>query len=309
MDDRKHDIAVILVNYNSSIHTVNCVHSIFQYTATKLNYQIIVVDNNSRKEEFKKLSSLHKHKNITIFRSRINGGFSSGNMLGVQLADAHYYYFLNNDCLLLSDCLTYFHTFMEQQRSAGSCSGYMINGKGEFEFNFRYFPTLGLKLFGAGILKIFKSKAYPSKYKPFLENTPVDLVCGNSMFIRASAFERIGGFDTSYFLYYEEEDIGLRLHRAMYQAYIIPEAKYQHLENQSSTSKGIRYPFVKEFYLSQSYYFRKNHTYWYAKVIQVLYFLRLLRKFYKSYDYVKLAFFILFGAHPKHSMRYQQIIS
>ena len=42
------DIAAIIINYNSSKLTQECIDSIVEKTATNLNYQIIVVDNCSQ---------------------------------------------------------------------------------------------------------------------------------------------------------------------------------------------------------------------------------------------------------------------
>lgn len=231
-------------------------------------------------------------------------------MLGVQLAHADYYYFLNNDCILLNDCISVLHKFMEQTPSAGNCSGEMFNAKGNYEYNFRYFPTLKLKLLGSGLLRLFSPEKFPSKHKRLESPTQVDLVNGSSMFIRATAFEEIGGLDTNYFLYCEEEDIALRLSRAGYATYLVPEAKYQHFENKSSqSSHAIRLPFLKEFYISFLYYYSKNYNRAYCFAIQLLYFFKTLRKFYKNTDYAVLAWFILKGAPVRESLRFKQKIS
>lgn len=310
MANRKFDVAVILINYNTSQFTLDCVKSLQALTSTSLKYQIIVIDNNSRPEEFTKLESLNTKEGITLFRSKINTGFSGANMMGVQFAQADYYYFLNNDCILLNDCITLLYKFMEANDAAGNCSGEMFNAKGDYEYNFRYFPTLKLKLLGSGLLRAFNPEGYPSKHKRLEKPTRVDLVNGSSMFVRASAFEAIGGFDTNYFLYCEEEDIALRLKRAGYDTFLIPEAKYQHFENKSSQSENaIRLPFLKEFYISFLYYYSKNYNWAYCLAIQFLYFFKTLRKFYKNKDYAVLAWFILKGAPVRESLRFKQKIS
>lgn len=306
---RKFEVAVILINYNTSQYTLDCISSIRKQTLS-VRYQIIVVDNNSRLEEFQKLNGITDQDVLKVIRNRQNIGFSGASMVGVQHADADYYYFLNNDTILLNDCLGILHQFMQSTPDAANASGEMTNGRGVYEYNFRYFPTLALKLFGAGLLRIFNADRYPSRHIRFKKPTRVDLVNGSSMFIRAIPFEEIGGFDTNYFLYCEEEDIALRLFRHGGYTYLVPEAQYQHFENKSSVSEStIRLPFLKEFYISFLYYFRKNYGQPYAWSIQIIFFFKLFRKFYKNVGYAYLAFFVLSGAPIKHSLRFKQEIS
>ncbi|MBX2900180.1 MAG: glycosyltransferase family 2 protein [Cyclobacteriaceae bacterium] len=309
MSARHYHIAVILINYNSTRYTINCINSIQKNTDPTLHYQIIVVDNNSREEEFDHLISGVDQTKIIVVKSRLNVGFSGANMMGVQVADADYYYFLNNDCLLLNDCLKILYTFMESEPRVANCSGEMFNSEGVYEYNFRYFPTLKLKLLGSSFLRLFSPADFPDKYTRLTKPTRVDLVNGSSMFVRATSFEEIGGFDTNYFLYCEEEDLALRLRRTGWLTYLVPDARYQHFENKSSeTNSPIRLPFLREFYISLLYYYSKNYNGVYRICIQTLLFFKLARKFYKHLGYAQLAFFVVRGAPVKYSLRFKQRI-
>lgn len=309
MTSRKFNVAVIIINYNSSAFTIDCIESIRKSTSSGIRYQVVVIDNNSTSKEYEKLSVLQAFSEVTLFRSRFNSGFSGANMMGIQLADADYYYFLNNDTILLNDCLGLLFDFMQAHPHVGNCSGEMFNAKGDYEYNFRYFPTLLLKLTGSSILRLFDPEGYPDKYQRLKTPTRVDLVNGSSMFVRATSFEAIGGFDTHYFLYCEEEDLALRLKRAGFLTYLVPAARYQHFENKSSQStNAIRLPFLKEFYISFLYYYQKNYGIWHRLIIQFLYFFKLVRKFYIHRDYVTLAFFVVSGAPMRQSLRFKQKI-
>lgn len=303
---RKYQVSVILINYNSSAYTLDCVRSIIEKTDSSIRYQIVVVDNHSREDEVVKLSPLEGNEKVTLFRNSMNAGFSGANMEGVRLSDADYYYFLNNDCVLLNDCLSILTAFMEQTPKAANCSGEMYIADGTYEYNFRYFPSLALKTFGSGILRVFNPSSYPSRHERFKVPTPVDLVNGSSMFIRAIPFDKIGGFDTTYFLYCEEEDIALRLKRHGFLTYLVPEAHYQHFISKSSTGGALNFSYLREFHISLIYYFSKNYNPVYKLLMQVFYFFKLIRKFYKDRRYVSLAFFVLKGAPMKESLRYKQ---
>jgi len=115
-------ISVILLNYNSSRFTLDCVDSIIQQTQSA-DYEIVVVDNNSAPDDFSALQPLAQRPRLTLVRSRLNLGFAGGNMLGVQHADprAEFYYFLNNDTLLRTNVLTQLADFLNQNPGAGLC--------------------------------------------------------------------------------------------------------------------------------------------------------------------------------------------
>lgn len=300
------DIAIILINYNSTDYTIQAIKSIQEQSKSGLNFHIMVVDNNSKADELRKLREFKKEYTLPIFtliESRINLGFSGGNMLGVQNIVAKYYYFLNNDCLLLNDCLDILYHFCEDNPRVALCSGMMYNEKMNLAINYQYHPTPQVKWLGAGVLRLFNKKKYSFKKMAYETPTKVEVISGSSMFIRASNFHEIGGFDTIYFLYCEEEDIAWNLRH--FDCFVVPEAKYQHLENKSTV---INYDIRKEFYISFLYYYRKNFGLVATLLIQIMLFFKNFRKFYKSSLYLRLSFFILRGAPLKTSLRYKQKI-
>ena len=44
------DIAVIIINFNTSAYTLKCVEKVFEKTNPKISFEIVVVDNNSEKK-------------------------------------------------------------------------------------------------------------------------------------------------------------------------------------------------------------------------------------------------------------------
>lgn len=300
------EVAIVLINYNSTAYTIQAIKSIQEKTRAGLNYHIMVVDNNSKPEELQKLQAFKKEYPFPIFtlvESRINLGFSGGNMLGVQNIVAKYYYFLNNDCLLLNDCIGILYDFCERNSRVALCSGMMYNEKMDVAINYQYHPTPQVKWIGSGILRLFNKEKYSFKKEVYEIPTKVEVISGSSMFTRACKFHDIGGFDTVYFLYCEEEDIAWNLRH--YDCYVVPEAKYQHLENKSTI---INYDIKKEFYISFLYYYRKNFGRAATLLIQIMLFFRNIRKFYKSNYHFKLSLFILGGAPLRTSLRYKQKI-
>ncbi|MBT8256201.1 MAG: glycosyltransferase, partial [Bacteroidia bacterium] len=75
-----YDVAVIIVNYNTSEYTLKCLEALEQHTTHSLNFQAIVVDNASQNSEYQLLTrEFPKKKNYTLHRSDLNTGFGGGN--------------------------------------------------------------------------------------------------------------------------------------------------------------------------------------------------------------------------------------
>ncbi len=94
----------------------------------------------------------------------------------------------------------------------------------------------------------------------------VDVTPGTAFSIRKSIFEEVGRFDEKFFLFFEENDLCLRLKKLGYSMYINPEAKLVHLWGESTKSL----PNTKEiFKKSRFYYFQKHFGFFQAAIVEL----------------------------------------
>ncbi len=305
------DVSIIIINYNSTNFTINCVNSIIEKVDKKNNYNIIVVDNKSEEIEYIALdefcSKLNKDThNIKLICSNINVGFSAGNMIGVQNTNAKYLFFLNNDTELINDVVSILINFMNQNNNVALCTANMYNSDMSYHSSFGFIPTFGLKILGENLMFKLNPTSYPSRRIEYTDSLKVELITGAAMFFNYDKFAEIGGFDTNYFLYCEEEDIAQKLKKNNYKAYLVPEAKFIH-HTGKSTKRNILID--KENFISLMYYFRKYNNYLVYSLWKLFYFIKTIRKSYKSVEFLKLAFFILNGANLKHSLKLKQKLS
>lgn len=299
----QYDVAISIINYNSGDHTLSCVESILRHTSDSIRVRIIVVDNNSVESEFRKLDRLPSTEDLTVIRSRVNLGFSGGHTLAMQFMEARYYFFLNNDCLLLNDAVTALHEFFERTPGAALAAPQLFSDDGGRHCSFDYFPTLGLKLLGVAFCRFRHPERYPRKDLVYDRPLKVDLVSGSAMFVRADSFDAIGGFDTTFFLYCEEEDIALRLTAAGGEVFLVPEAQIRHSGGASTEpSQAI----LREFYISFLYLYRKHYGWFRAQVLRLFLFVKLFRKL--TSEKCRLALFVLSGAPLSRSLRHRQRI-
>ncbi len=305
------DISIILINYNSSSFTIDCILSILKQTTSTIHYEIIVVDNASEIEDYKlvqnKINQL-KTNTIRLTRSRYNTGFGGGNMHGVQLATGKYYAFINNDTILQNDCLKIAYDFLEKTPEAAICSPQQYNEKDEVQKSFDHFLSLKREIFGRKILEKINPIKFPKRKKVYTNPIKVQSVPGSFLVIDADAFDKVGGFDTNIFLYYEETDLCYRVSKKFKNGscFLLPQSRYTHFKGQS-TEKSIA--IRRELKISLLYVLRKNSGY---LSFQILRWWLTIKFFFKSlFKPKKFHLFILFlkGAPLSSSLKQQQTIS
>jgi GT2 family glycosyltransferase len=296
-------ISVITVNYNSSEFTIKLSQSLQKYTHKSLKYELIVVDNASNSQEREKLAYFNDIANVKVIYNRKNTGFSAGNMLGVQYSDADYYFFLNNDTELQNDILSIFYEYAHSHKDYALLTAQLHLNDGSITTSFKKFPTLANKLFGNALVRMFKKDDFPSNKAHLTEPTDVGVVSGSCMFFDAKVFDKIGGLETIFFLYCEEEDISKRVWESGYKVRFLPQAKLIHYEG-GSTQRNL--DIEKEYYISYYLLLDKHFGFFSSRILKCLTVFKLFRRSFRSSYYFKLFTFVLRGAPIKDSLRYKQ---
>lgn len=296
-------IGVIVLNFNGSDFTLRCVQSVLLKTAESVDYRILVLDNGSDSADHSKLVSLESQARVDVVYSKINLGFGGGHQFALQFLDAEYYLFLNSDCVFCNDVLSVFLDFMRNNPKAALTSGINVDVNGRFKPNYHPAPHIAELLFGRKLLRVFNPERYPSRRERPTEPIQVEVLGGAALFVRSKAYCEIGGFDPFYFLYCEEEDLALRLRRAGWEVWLAPKAVLQH-DGGASTPASRKYE--REFFISFLYYFRKNHGSVTMSIMQLIYAIKLFKRGLFCRSYFELAWFVLKGASPSVSLRYQQ---
>jgi len=302
------DIASIIINYNSSKLTQECINSIISKTNSSLNYQIIVVDNCSEKEDYlslKRFCDSHPFTNLQLVRSKINTGFGGGNMAGFHFANAKYIAFVNNDTVFLNDCFSILKTALEKDNSIAMVGGQSYSETGKQMVAFDHFASLSKELFGRDFLEKTNSKKYPKRKIEYANPVKVNYVQGSFMLVRTEDFNAVGGFDTNIFLYYEETDLCMRLAKLNKSCYLIPDAQYIHYHG-ASTPQNIA--IKTELKISLLYIIRKH--YGFLSFYFLLNYLRINYVFSTIFKpkYWYLLKVLLAGAPLSKSLKVKQLI-
>ncbi len=304
------DVSCIIINYNTSKYTYEAVASIVQKQQnSSLKYEIVVIDNASKTEDFTILSKNIKtinSGNIKLVKSKINLGFGAGNMFGVQHSSkCKYYAFINNDTLQVeNDILGKLREFMLNNPIVGICSPQMLDENKNFMVTIDHFSSLQREILKRSLLEFLFPKIYLNRKKTYDHPTKVHYVQGSFMFTDATIFNDLGGFDENIFLYYEESDLSRRfLKQKNKHTYLVPNLEYIHYKG-ASTKKNITIKTEQK--ISLLYYIRK-HFGWLHYHILIKYFI--IRYFFTSFikpKYWKMFLVLLAGAPIHKSLGQKQ---
>jgi len=265
------DLSIVTINFNTSEATISCVKSIIEKT-TQVDYEIVIIDNASEKEDYLNLEKRVKElnlPNLKLVRSNINTGFGTGNMIGYKATSpSQYVTFINNDVELIDDSFPVLKAYLDHNLDVGIVSPQSVNEHLAFVPTIDHFASWQREIFTRKVLELFDSKRFPQRKKTYKEPIVADFIAGSFMFIRRDDFEQIGGFDTNIFLYYEETDLSRRLKKIGKKTVLIPTIKYKHIHG-LSTKKSIAIKLEQKLSLI---YVVKKHQGWLASKLLLVYF-------------------------------------
>jgi GT2 family glycosyltransferase len=168
----------IIINYNTAPLTIACLESIIKYCPPE-EFEIILVDNNSAISDLA-LFKDHFGGNIRIIANDKNLGFTRANNQGATFARGDYLFFLNSDTIISQNILTSLKENLRADERIGIIA-----------------PRL--------ILKDGKEQLY--SYGLDKKTGEIIWVSGAALVIRKKIFEKIGGWDEKFFMYFEDVDL------------------------------------------------------------------------------------------------------
>lgn len=295
------DVSVIIVNYNTTRLTRQCIRSVIEQTK-RVTYEIIVVDNNSADRSIEQLEG--EFPEAVFLLNKENKGFGNANNQGIAIANGKYIFLLNSDAYLLNDAIGIFYQFMEQpeHQKIGCCGGDLFAEDGSKQVSSGNFPSLTEAIALLGFAKLcpryFQTRISSGVLNSAVNPVVVDYISGADMFIRKEALDQSGQFDPCFFLYFEETELSYRMQKAGYSSMLLPEAHLVHLEggSQKGTNKQLNQVKLRLFTKSRTLFFRKCYGGINAFFMNCIYFVKAIIQFIFSFgnlNYLKIARIII----------------
>lgn len=216
----KKNVLTVLINYNNSDDTAECIDSILAYESEVTD--ILVVDNSTVDAEYEFL--VKKYPNIIFYRSLSNLGFAKAANFGVQYSIDHgyrYCFLLNNDTIIQKDAISsllgYARTSTEdilalvptityyQTNRVWNCGGYI--------------SPLG-----------FRRYRYANSNILNVPNTvnKINFATGCALFLNPNLFVSLGGFSDRFFFGEDDFNFFSRIIKLDSKIYHIPNSIVEH---------------------------------------------------------------------------------
>jgi hypothetical protein len=234
------ELSVILVNYNAGPELRRALQSIAD-DLSGISWQAIIVDNASTDgspaivEEFA--------PRVRLLPNTDNVGFARGVNQGVAASASPLVLIMNPDCRLVPGAFATLRKVLMRRADCAIVGPCILDPDGTVQGSARGDPNMFTGLFGRSTLlrRVMPGLAVSKRNvvideprRAGQDSVVVDWLSGACLLARREAFERIGGFDERYFLYWEDADLCRRLRATGYHVRYVPSALAVHRVGHSS---------------------------------------------------------------------------
>jgi len=218
-------VSVVTVTHHSGRVIGACARSVAAAA------RVIVIDNASDDDSCAIVAELLP--DALLIRNPVNGGFGAGCNQGFERVATEFALLLGPDSTIDGAALALLVAAADAYPGAGMLGPALVAADGHIE------PSHDLGLFarmGAG-------KRLDTGLPP---EGPLsaDHLSGAVLLVRMSALRQVGGFDPAIFLYYEDDDLCLRMRAGGWSLVLVPEARASHIGGGSSRM-NLRYHWKK----------------------------------------------------------------
>ncbi len=236
-------VGIIILNFNRALDTIECVESLQQCSYS--NMLIWVVDNGSTDGSEETLR--RTLRGIEVRQTGDNLGFAAGNNWAFEkMTNVHpkYVLLLNNDTIVDPSFLDRMVEALESDPEAAIAGGTVFN-----------YPDENVIWYAGGRFQFWRASSvssYAGKKRDVLfseNNTPVTFVTGCLLLFRVDVALQHGLFDTRFFMYFEDCELSIRLHRLGQRLLYVPQAVIYHKVSHIGTTPFTLYYGVRNRFL------------------------------------------------------------
>lgn len=267
-------VSASLVAYNNDIHELQ--EAVESFLQTRLPVRLFIIDN-SPTDYIRPYVTADRR--VEYIYTNANKGFGAGHNIGLRkaaLAGACYHVILNPDIRFREGLIEELVGFAESHTGIGLIMPNVVYPDGRLQYLCKLLPT-PFDIFGRRVLpaKLMAKRNYKYEMRAtgYKHTRNVPCLSGCFMFLDMEVMNRVGLFDESYFMYFEDFDLIRRIHRVA-QTVFYPQATIIHKHTRShATNRKILLISIKSairYFNKWGWFFDRDRKKWNEKAFDDL---------------------------------------
>ncbi|MBO0482996.1 glycosyltransferase [Candidatus Enterococcus courvalinii] len=225
-------ISIVTANSQKIFRTLD---TLIATIGEKPAIEIVIFDNNSSPEYQAKLKEYLQYPYLHINFHQENSGFGYGHNQNLLNSNYRYAVIFNPDILVDEQTIVEVVELLMEHPECAMLAPKILNEDGSvqylirerldvFDYMLRFIPFKWVKkLFDKRLAK------FECRDLPLDKNSYVRMISGSFMVIDTEKFTEVTGFDSRYFMYFEDNDLCLKFEQAGYKLLYTPTHSVVHL--------------------------------------------------------------------------------
>lgn len=218
-------VALVILNWNGKHFLEKFLPSVL--ASGYENLSIIVADNASTDDSIEFLEI--KYPSIKIILNPANEGFAKGYNTALKQVIADYYILLNSDVEVTPGWITPVISLMENDESIAACQPKILSFENKNKFEYAGASGGWIDKFGYPFNRGRVFDFCECDIGQYNNTSQIFWATGAALFVRASIFHDLNGFDPYFFAHQEEIDLCWRMQRSGYKIFVVPGSVVYHV--------------------------------------------------------------------------------
>jgi N-acetylglucosaminyl-diphospho-decaprenol L-rhamnosyltransferase len=231
-------VAGVIVNFNAKPHLLRCVASLLEERVEP----VVVVDNGST--DGSEAALAQDFPGVKWIPMGANIGYGAAVNQGAAVTGAKYLLVSNPDVVVDPGAVQALVALLERRADVAAVGPLIVDATGRLYPSARRFPNLAEAVGHAIVGQFWPGNPFSRRYTmaewDHGRAREVDWVSGSCFLARRDAWEAVGGFDSSYFMYMEDVDLCWRLRKAGWEVAYEPLARVTHVQGVSADRHPYR---------------------------------------------------------------------
>lgn len=218
-------VSIVILNWNGRLYLEQFLPSVL--SSTYSNYEVVVIDNASTDDSVDFLKG--NYSGIKIVALDGNFGFAKGYNLGLKELKSEYFILLNSDVEVEPGWIEPAIALLQSDKNIAACQPKVLQFKNKKLFEYAGAAGGWLDYFGYPFAKGRLFDFCEEDNGQYDHAEPIFWASGAAMFVRASTWHQMGGFDEYFFAHQEEIDLCWRLQLSGHTIFSCPDSVVYHV--------------------------------------------------------------------------------